>query len=137
MKLSEDSLRMRNKKISVFLSGVLALNTVAMINVKANGPASTGTKDLSKTITDKAVSFIKSQKNENGSFGNSGLVNDTAESVTALRASGETVPEESKKWAEGVIEYDNTDISSRLAASFGNAEYLLKMEAILLTFGVH
>lgn len=129
LKLSEDSLRMRNKKISVFLSGVLALNTVAMINVKANGPASTGTKDLSKTITDKAVSFIKSQKNENGSFGNCGLVNDTAESMTALRASGETVPEESKKWAEGVIKYDNTDISSRLAASFGNAEYLLKMEA--------
>ena len=85
MKFSVNGLRMRKKGMSVFLSSVLAMNTIAMINVKVNGSSPIDAKTIRSNITTNALTYIKSQKNGNGSYGDSSLVNDTSDALIAVR----------------------------------------------------
>ena len=72
----------KKKAVSVFLSSVLVLNTAAMIRFKASSVSPVEASELRNGIIEKAVSYLDSEKNSDGSYGNSNLVNDTTETLS-------------------------------------------------------
>ena len=114
--------------MSVFLSSVLVLNTAAMIRFKASSVSPVEASELRNGIIEKAVSYLDSEKNSDGSYGNSNLVNDTTETLIALRAAQKETDPTSETWVTDSISFKNTDMTARLSAASAKSEYLEKLE---------
>ena len=71
--------------------------------------------ELKAEITSKALAYIESQRNENGSIGNSRLINDTAEAVSILSRYTEADMGPSAVWMQDMSGSDNVDEWSRMA----------------------
>ncbi|MBP5361489.1 MAG: hypothetical protein J6Y71_00435, partial [Ruminococcus sp.] len=118
----------KKKAVSVFLSSVLVLNTAAMIRFKASSVSPVEASELRNGIIEKAVSYLDSEKNSDGSYGNSNLVNDTTETLIALRAAQKETDPTSETWVTDSISFKNTDMTARLSAASAKSEYLEKLE---------
>ncbi len=114
------------RKISLCLSLLIAVNACPMTGVSADSDES-GKKTGAGAI-EKAAGYLGTRLNADNSFGNSNLVNDTAYALSALKLAGKEGFEESFKWLSDNADYENTDITARLAFASGSAEYLDKLE---------
>lgn len=112
------------RQLSLCLSTLLAVNACPMSGISAD---SSGKKADSGAI-EKAAGYLGTRLNDDNSFGNSNIVNDTAYALSALKIAGEEGYEESYKWLSDNSDYENTDITARLASASGSSEYLDKLE---------
>ena len=128
MFFSKHSPRKLKKAVSLFLGSVLVLNTAAMVRIKANGVSAADAKSMRDDIIKKAAAYLSSQENDDNSYGDSRLINDTTEALIGLRAAGKNYNENSEKWLTDNISFDNNDMVARLSAATLNLEYLSKLK---------
>ncbi len=112
------------KKFSAFVCAVAVLITAFGSHITIYAENETGT-----TKTEQALEWILGSANENGSFGDDSLINDTAEVQKLLGDFGvdyesEWLIENAAKWS------NNNDSLARLYLATGNEEYL---EPVLAT----
>lgn len=113
------------KAFSLFLTGVLAVNTCVMVSVSTAGIDAGEGNMLSEQITEKASSYLRSRENADHSFGNSSTINDTACASAALRMADKSFDSsESEQWMLDNISVTNFDMTARLASATGKTEYL-------------
>ena len=121
-------MKKQKKALSVFLGSVLVLNTAAMIGIKASSVSPVEASALRNGIIEKAVAYLGTEKNADSSYGDDRLVNDTTETLIALRAAQKETDPNSETWLTDNISFDNTDMVARLSAASAKSEYLSRLE---------
>ena len=104
------------------------LNTAAMIGIKASSVSPVEASALRNGIIEKAVAYLGTEKNADSSYGDDRLVNDTTETLIALRAAQKETDPNSETWLTDNISFDNTDMVARLSAASAKSEYLSRLE---------
>jgi len=105
---------------------LLAVNVCPMTGVAAESVSSE--KGSHEDAVARAAEYLGTKLNADNSFGSSKLINDTAYALSALKTAGAEGYEDSFKWLDDNADYENTDITARLASVTGSAEYLRKLE---------
>ncbi|MBO6166231.1 MAG: hypothetical protein J6O17_07705, partial [Eubacterium sp.] len=73
-------------------------------------------------ILTSAIQYLKSSQNEDGSFGDTYLINDTAEAAAVLRRFSDVDVSRSLTWLKDHNEESNIDVMSRIIMTEGNTD---------------
>ncbi len=110
-------MRCVQKTTVLFISMFLVLSLITIPNVRVEGSSVNDLNTKKNEIIDKAVTFLINSMNEDGSFGDTQLLNDTAEAVFVLEKFAETENSKSIEWSNKNFYIDNVDAKARMAVA--------------------
>ncbi len=115
----------RLKKItSVFLSVVIVVNFCSVIELKSQNSVSKDLKETYRNLISRSAEYLKSRANEDGSIGDSSVINDTASALGVLRKiEGNDVSAYAEWTGKKYNSMKNNDTEARMLSALGNPAY--------------